>query len=173
MEDVIQTIRYVIRSEEWNRAFFNPHLEASRPVIQVNEVSYSKAMWQYGSNCPNNNQSYPVQFHNTFRKNNKKLRGPFRKSPGQPAYKHSPRKIWCYYCDGKLLIKDCVKLAKEKSQDKQDTEVARQYKNKLRDVVQWGNITVNEASFARAPETTYSIEQMEQLTGNLQLDEWD
>ena len=31
-------------------------------------------------------------------------------------------------------MKDCVKLANEKSQNKQkDTEVARQYKNKIRD----------------------------------------
>ena len=38
----------------------------------------------------------------------------------------------CYYCEGEHLIKDCVKLVKEESWDKQkDTEVARQYKNKL------------------------------------------
>ena len=128
MEDVIQTIEHITRSEEWNRAFFNPSLEASRPVIQVNGVSYGEATWQYGSDHPNNNQP-PVWFHNTFRENNKQPRGPFRKSLGQPAYKHGPKKILCYYCDGEHLIKDCVKMAKEKSQDKQkDTEVTRWYK---------------------------------------------
>ena len=72
------------------------------------------------------------------------------------------------------LKKDCVKLAKEKSRDKQkNTEVARQYKNKLRDTVQRGNITVNEVSFARVPDTTFYMEQMERLLGNLQLDESD
>ena len=96
MEDIIWTIEHSTRSEKWNRAFFNPNLEASRPVIQVNEVSYGKAMWQYRSNHPNNNQSHPAQFHNTFRENNKQPRGPFRKSPGQPAYKHSPKKILYY-----------------------------------------------------------------------------
>ena len=77
----------------------------------------------------------PAQLlHNSFRENNKQPRGPFRKSQGQPANKHGPRKILCYYCEGEHLIKDCVKLAKEKSRDKQkDIEVARQYKNKLRD----------------------------------------
>ena len=75
---------------------------------------------------------------------------------------------------GEHLIKDCVKLAKEKSQDKQkDTDLARCYKNKLRDAVWRGNITINEVSFARAPEMTYSMAQMEQLLGNLQLDESD
>ena len=59
------------------------------------------------------------------------------------------------------MIKDCVKLAMEKSWNKQkDTEVARQYKNKLSDAMQRGNITINEVPFARAPETTYSMAQM-------------
>ena len=92
------------------------------------------------------------------------------KAQGQPAYKCSPKKLLCYYCEGEHLIKDSFKLAKERSQDKQkDTEVDQQYKNKLRDAVQRESITVNEALFAGAPETTYSVEQMEQLIGNLQL----
>ena len=75
---------------------------------------------------------------------------------------------------GEHLIKDCVKLAKKKSWDKQkDTEVGRWYKNKLRDAMQMGNITLNEASFSRVPGKTYSVEQTEQLIGNLQLDEAD
>ena len=42
MDNVIQTIEWVTRSEEWNRPFFKPNLEALRPDIQVNEVSYDK-----------------------------------------------------------------------------------------------------------------------------------
>ena len=68
MEDVLKTINQVIRSEEQNRTFFNPMLEASRPVIQVNEVSYSKTTWQHRSNHPINNQPHPAQFNNAFRK---------------------------------------------------------------------------------------------------------
>ena len=45
IEDVIQTIEQVTTSEEWKRAFFNPNLEAVRPVIQVNDVNYSKTTW--------------------------------------------------------------------------------------------------------------------------------
>ena len=51
------------------------------------------------------------------------------------------------------------------------TSLARQYKSKIRDTVQRGNITINEVSFARAPEMTYSMVQTEQLLGNLELDE--
>ena len=68
-------------------------------------------------------------------------------------------------------MKDCVKLVKETSWDKQkDIDMARHYKNKLQDAVQRGSITISEVLFARAPETTYSVAQMEQLLGNLQLD---
>ena len=50
------------------------------------------------------------------------------------------------------MIKNCVKLAKEKSRDKQkDTEVARWYKSKLQDDVQRGNIMIDKVPFARAP----------------------
>ena len=48
--------------------------------------------------------------------------------------------------------------------------MAKHYKNKIWDAVWRGNITIDEASFARALEMTYSMEQMEQLLGNLQLD---
>ena len=70
------------------------------------------------------------------------------------------------------MVKDCVKLAKEKSRKKQkDTDMPRCYKKKIRDAVQRDNITINEVLFAWAPEMTYSVEQMEQLLGNLQLDD--
>ena len=64
------------------------------------------------------------------------------------------------------MVKDCIKLAKEKSRDRQkDTDMAKHYKNEIQDVVWRGKITINEVSFTRVLETTYSIEQMEQLLG--------
>ena len=92
MEEVFQTTEHVTRSEEQNRAFFNPNLETLKPVIQVNKVSYGKNIWQYKSDCPNNVQPCPVWFNNTFRENNKQPRGPFRESPGKQTYKHDPKK---------------------------------------------------------------------------------
>ena len=83
MEDVFQTIECITWSEEWYRAFFNPNLETSKPVIQVNEVSYCKAMLQYKSDSPNYGQPHPAWFNNTFRENNRQPMGPFRTSPGQ------------------------------------------------------------------------------------------
>ena len=92
MDNVFQTIEHITRSEEQNRAFFNPNLETSKPVMQVNEVNYSKNMWQYKSDHPNNGQPHPAWFNSTFRENNKQPKGPFRTSPGQQAYKQGPKK---------------------------------------------------------------------------------
>ena len=71
MEDVSQTTEHITRSEEWKRVFFNPNLEASKLVIQVNEVSYGKAIWQYKSDHSNNGQPHPAWLHNNFRENSK------------------------------------------------------------------------------------------------------
>ena len=68
------------------------------------------------------------------------------------------------------MVNYFVKLGKVKSRDKQkDPEVAKHYKKKIWDAVWRGNITINEVSFTRAPEMTYSIEQTEKILGNLQL----
>ena len=80
MEDVFQTKEHITRLVEWNRAFFNPNLETWRPTMQVNEVSYGKATWQYKSDCPHNGQPHPAQFNNIFRENSKQPRGPFGKA---------------------------------------------------------------------------------------------
>ena len=174
MEDVFQMIDCVTRSKEQKRAFFKPNFETAQPVMQVNKVNYSKATkcnmldWSY------NGQSNQVWFSNNFRVTNRHPRGSLKKGQGQQHYKHSPRKLTCYYCEGEHMVKDCIKLAKEKSRDKQkDTDMAKLYKNKTQDSVQRGNITINEASLTRAPEIPYSLGQTEQLLGNLQLDDSD
>ena len=70
------------------------------------------------------------------------------------------------------MVNDCIKLAKEISRDKQrDTDMVKHYKNKIWDAVWRGNITINEALFTRVPEMTYSGEEMEQLLGNMELDD--
>ena len=71
MEDVFQTIEHITRSEEQNMVFFNPNLETLKPVMQINEVSYGKAIQQYKSDHPNKGQPCWMWFNNTFRQNNK------------------------------------------------------------------------------------------------------
>ena len=172
MEDVFQMINHVTRSKEQNRAFFKPNLETTEPVIQANEVGYGKATSDNTLDWSFNGHRHQVQFSNNFRDTNRHPRGSLKNGQGQQHYKHSPRKLTCYYCMGEHMVKDCVKLAKEKYRGKQK-EMAKHYRNKIRDAVERDNITINGPPFTRAPEITYSIEQMEQVLGNLQLDDSD
>ena len=48
-------------------------------------------------------------------------------------------------------------------------DLARKYKDKFRQVARKGNIIVNEAMISSVPESTYLVEQAEQLLGNLRL----
>ena len=174
MEDVFQTMDHDTGSEEWNRTFFQPNFETAQPVIQVNKVNCIKSTRHNMLDQSYNSQPHQVQFSNDFRDTNRHPKVSLKKGPGLLHYKHSPRKLTCYYCEGEHMVKDCIKLAKEKFRDKQkDTDMVKHYKNKIYDAVWRGNITINEPSFVRVPDMTYSMKQMEHLLGNLQLDNSD
>ena len=111
MEDVFQTINYVTRSKEWNRAFFKPNFEKAQPVIQVNKVIYGKAIRHNTFAWSNNDQPHPVWFSNNFRDTNRQPRGSLKEALGQLHYMHSPKKLMCYYLQGEHMVKDCIKLA--------------------------------------------------------------
>ena len=77
-------------------------------------------------------------------------------------------KLECYYCKGEHLIRDCEKFSKDKTKyNLKTTDLAKKYKDKLRQADMKGNITVKEAAFSYAQESTYSVEQAEQLLWNL------
>ena len=113
MEDVFQTIDHVTSSKEQNRVFFKPNFETAQPVIQVNDVNYVKATrcnmldWSY------NGQPHQMWFSNNFRDTNRYPRGLLKKGLGQLHYKHSPRKLTCYCCEGEHMVKDYIRFAKE------------------------------------------------------------
>ena len=114
MEDIFQTIDHVTRSKEWNRAFFKPDFEPVQPGLQANEVNLGKtSRYNQTHDGSYNGHSHQVWFINNFRDNNRQQRGPLKKCQGQPHYKNGPKKLTCYYCEGKHKIKDCIKLAKE------------------------------------------------------------
>ena len=174
MEDAFQMIYHVTRSKEQNKVFFKPNFETTQLLIQVNEVNYGKATRHSTLDQPYNSQPCQAWFSNNFRDTKRYPKHSLKKGTGQVHYKHSPRKLTHYYCEGEHLAKDCVKLAKEKSRNKQkDTDMAKHYKNKIQEAVLRGNISINETSFTTVSEMTYSMEQMEQLLGSLQLDDSD
>ena len=72
----------------------------------------------------------------------------------------------CYYPEGEHCIKDCDKSAKDKAKYKPKTvDLAKICKSKFRQAAKNGSISVNE--IASAPESTYQVEQAEQLLGTL------
>ena len=74
----------------------------------------------------------------------------------------------CYYCEGDHCIKDCKKFTRNKAKYKLKTvDLAKKYKSKLRQAAKNDSISVNE--IASAPESTYQVEQVEQLLGTLRL----
>ena len=67
------------------------------------------------------------------------------------------------------LVRNCEKLSKDKVKYKLKTaDLAKKYKDKIRQAAKKGSITVNKAIFSDAQESTYSMEQVRQLLGNLQ-----
>ena len=119
MEDVFKIINWVTRSEKQNRAFFKPNFKTVQPVTQVNEVNYGKTNRHNMLDQSYNGQHHQVWFSKNFRDTNRHPRALFKKGQRQLHYKHGPRKITCYYCEGEHMVKDCIKCAKEKSRDKQ------------------------------------------------------
>ena len=155
MEVVFQMIDHVTRSKEQNRAFFKCNFKPVQPGLQVNEVNLGKTTrYNQTSDQSYNGHSHKVWFSNTFRDNNREQRCPLKKGQGQQHYKNGSKNLSCYYCEGEHKIKDCVKCTKDRSKNKQrDSNVAKQYKNKLQDAIQKSGITINEASFTRMPKT--------------------
>ena len=132
MEDVFKMTDHVTSFKEQNRAFFTPNFETVQPVIQVTELNYSKATMHITLDQSYYGQPHQAWFSNNFRNTNRHPRGSFKTGQGQQHYKHSSRKLTCYYCEGEYMVKDCTKLAKEKSRDKQkDKDVVKHYKNKI------------------------------------------
>ena len=74
----------------------------------------------------------------------------FCKDQGNPQYNtHGQRKLEYYYCQGEHLVRDCEKFNKDKAKHKCKTaDLAKKYKDKIRQAAKKGNITVNEAMFS-------------------------
>ena len=113
--------------------FVKPNIRSMQPTVQINEVNYSKATRHlntldhsyYGQPCQ-------VQFSNNFRDTNRQPRGLLKKGQRQQHYRHHPRKLVCYFHEGEHMVKDCIKLTKEKSRDRQrDADMTKSCKNKV------------------------------------------
>ena len=94
----------------------------------------------------------------------------FSRNQGRPQFSHTHSNIKCCYCKGKHCIRECDKYSWDKSKSKLKTvEIMQKCKDKIVQKAGKDNISVNEASFSTTgQESVYSVEQVEQLLGNMQ-----
>ena len=173
IEDVFQTIHHMIKTEEKTKAYSEPNsdLVPLMPTVSMHEVSLGKCakpkpiVKTYHSNLNSN-----MQYSSNYRDDGIYHNSQYCKDQGKPKYgTHGPRKLECYYCQGEHLVRDCEKFNKDKVKYKLKTmDHAKKYKDKIRQAAKRGNIKVNKAIFSNAQESTYSLEQTEQLLGSLQ-----
>ena len=93
----------------------------------------------------------------------------FNRSQAKPQYNHTPSKPKCYYCEGKHCINKCEKFKQGKAKYKlKATDIIQKYKEKIIQKAKRDNISINKATFLDSQqELTYSVEQVEQLLGNI------
>ena len=173
MEDFFQTINHITRTEEKIKVYCEPNFEPMPQVSKerVHEVSFGKytkanlLVKTYNSNSQCN-----MQYSSNFRDGGKHHSSQFHKDQSKQPYSIcGSRKLECYYCQGEHLVRDCERFSKDNVKYKLKTaDIAKKYKDKIRQAAKKGGITVNEAAFSYAQESTYSMEQVEQLLGNLQ-----
>ena len=170
MEDVFQTINHITRTEEKTKAYYEPNFEPMPQVSKerVHEVCFSKYTKPNSPVKAYNNSQHNNQYSSNSRNGSKQHSGHFHVDQCRHQYKHRPGKLECYYCEGEHLFRGCEKFSKDNAKyNLKTTELAKKYKDNLRQAVKKGNITVTEVAFSNTQELTYSMEQAEQLLGNL------
>ena len=77
----------------------------------------------------------------------------------------------CYYCDGEHCINECEKFKKDKDKyNLNRANIAQKYKERLLKNAKKSIISIHEVALSKkTQESTYSIEQAEQLIGGMQL----
>ena len=171
MEDVFQTISCITKTEN-TKAYSEPSFEPVPQVSKerVHDVSFGRYTKPNspGKTC-NSNSQHRMRYSSNIRDVGKHHSSQLCKDQSKQHYGTcGPRKLECYYCK-EHLVRDCEKFGKDKVKYKlKTTDLAKKYKDKIRQVAKKGNIMMNEAAFSNAQESNYSVEQVEQLLGNLQ-----
>ena len=134
---------------------------------RVHEVSFSKYTKPNSPVKAYNNSQCNTQYSSNSRTGSKQHSSQFHRDQSRQQYNCRPGKLECYCCEEEHLVRVCEKFSKDKTKYNLKTaDLAKKYKEKQRQAVKKGNITVNEAVFSNTQELIYSEEQAEQLPGN-------
>ena len=146
------------KTDAHTKAYHEPRYDTISEVAteEVNEVSYNKGKKQ-----------------NTYDKshNSSNFRSQYNRNQYSSHSNQAPVKVKCYYCDGKYHINECEKLMKGKVRyNLNRADIARKYKDRIQKNARKSNISINEVALSsKSQNSTYSIEQAEQLIRAVQL----
>ena len=161
MEDVFKSINKITRIEEQTKAYHEPKYDAISQVSteRIHEVSYGKY----------NTPKTPHKLYNSSHFRTPCNNNQFNRNQGKPQYSCAPSKLKCYYCKGKHIINECEKFKWDKAKYKLKTaDITQTYKDKILQKAKKENTRVNEATLSSSQqESTYTMEQAEQLLGNM------
>ena len=93
----------------------------------------------------------------------------FNRNHVRSKYSHSQNNLKCYYSDDKDHIRGCDKFKQDKARYRLKTsDITQKCKDKIIQKAKKDNVSINEATFSTSQDSTYSMEQAEQVLGNMQ-----
>ena len=173
MEDVLKSINPITMMEERSKAYHQPEYDSVSQVSikRVHKVSMPNRYVKPRSSLPNKTHSgpqYNPQTRSTFRNTPKPPNNQYSRDQGRSQYNHTPANLKCYYCQGDHLLKECHKFSKDKAKYKlKSADMFKKCKDKIMQQAKKENVSINEATFTMVQESTYSMEEAEQLLGNM------
>ena len=173
MEDVFNSINHVTMMEERSKTYHQPEYDSMSQVSieRVHEVSMPNRCVKPRSSQPYKTHSSPhynPQTRSTFRNKHKPHNSQHNRDQGRLQYHCMPTNLKCYYCQVDRLLKECNKFTKDKTKYKlKSADMFRKCKDQVIQQAKKENVSINEAMFTMVQELTYSVEEAEQLLGNM------
>ena len=160
--------------EERSKAYHQPENDSVSPVPinRVHQISMPNSYAKQRSSLPNcsySNTQHNPRNSSTSRSVHKSSSHQYSKDQGRPQYNCTHLTLFkCYYFEGDHHLKSCNKFSKDKAKYKlKSADMFQKCKDKIMQQAKKENVSINEAAFMMAQESTYSVEKAEQLLGNM------
>ena len=156
-----------------SKAYHQPEYDLVAPnsIERVHEESMpnryvkprtSLPYWTYSSTQHNPRSS------SSFRNAHNSSSCQYNRDPGKLQYNLTPANLRCYHCKGDHYLKNCDRFSGDKAKYKlKSVDMFKKCKDKIMWHAKKENMSINEAAFTMAQESTYSVEEAKQLLGNM------
>ena len=158
MGDIYRSINRITKTDVHMKAYHESRYDLISEVMAegINEVSYNKGKRQCSYDKSHNSSNFRKQYNSS----------PHISYQSNLHSHHTPTKVKCYYCDGDHQTDRCEKFKKDRDMYNLNRADITKYKERLLKNAKKSNISINGAALSSRPqESTYSIEQAEQLIG--------